>query len=217
MSHATTMSSARKGASLKQRGPIARRSFGAAFTSDQELEPFGHWFGRPLWVPPKGKSADLARTMLATRFWPRSAGRCWPDVVSKHRAEFTQVREIELHKASIRLSKGRLLVAVTEQDRFDTITDNVPDCVRTRLEEFLDGPGKRPGVKVSYLELMSPLEETEVIRHYAIEQVLTSEEFERLVARAAGTLPLVRDVFSRLRVRRGNPGCARRAAQARAL
>lgn len=298
MSHAMTLSSARLGARQRLRGPIARSSFGSAFTLDQELEPFAHWFGRPLWVPPKDKSKDLARTMLATRFWPRSAERCWPDVVSKHRAEFTQVREIELHKASIRLPKGRLLVAVTEQERFDTITDKVPDCVRTRLEEFLDGPGKRPGVKVSYLkplcfevgdmlmftnrdsvdaivqsireevfaeyrrlflrdlprrlldgasdavlaiprammdfyvdrqkkaieahhvklefmrrkaalatamihresfhstcsvndilELMSPLEEAEVIRHYAVEQDLTPSEFERLVEIAAGTLP----------------------------
>lgn len=284
--------------------PIAETMLGTPFTLDQELEPFARWFGRSLWVPPKNRSTDLAKTMLAAGFWPRSSHQAkgreksWAAAIAEHRAEFTHVREIELSKASIRLPKGRLLVAITERDGFDAITDNVPACVRTRLEEFLDGPGKRPGVKVYYLKplcievgnkllfttresveavvqriqdeafaeyrrlfasdlprrfldgtadaamaipramitfsmnrkkraleahhakleferrkiafaaamthresfhsvcsyddmlsVMSPLEEAEVIRHYAVEHDLSSAEFEQLVQLAAGTLP----------------------------
>ncbi len=81
-----------------------------------------------------------------------SRSKCWSGVVEKHRAAFQQVREIDLCKASIRLPKGKLFVSVTEQDRFDEITDVIPNCVRTRLEEFLEGPGKQKGVKVYYLK-----------------------------------------------------------------
>ena len=136
------------------RGPISARPF----TLDQELEPFACWSGRPLWVPPRGKSEAFARTMLASSVWPRSSfstparNHGWSAVLDAHRAEFAHVRGIDLFKASIRLPKGKLLVAITEQDRFDSITDTVPACVRTRLDEFLEGPGKRAGVKVYYLK-----------------------------------------------------------------
>lgn len=77
---------------------------------------------------------------------------CWATVLEEHRAVFQQVREIDLRQASIRLPKGKLFVSVTEQDRFDAITDVIPNCVRTRLDEFMAGPGKRAGVKVYYLK-----------------------------------------------------------------
>ncbi len=41
---------------------------------------------------------------------------------------------------------------MTEQQDFDKITDKVPNCVKTRLEEFLQGPGRRHGTKVYYLK-----------------------------------------------------------------
>jgi len=137
--------------------PAPRRVVGETvpstpFTLEQELEPFARWTGAAIWVPPKRAGTKFARTMLAAGFWPGSRERRWAAVVAAHRADFAQVREIELHKASIRLPKGRLLVTVTEQDRFDTITDDVPACVQTRLEEFLAGPGRREGVKVYYLK-----------------------------------------------------------------
>ncbi|MFM8893129.1 MAG: hypothetical protein ACKOTB_16200 [Planctomycetia bacterium] len=156
---ATAHNKGHKGPRKQLRGPIAAESvLGTPFTLDQELEPFARWAGRSLWVPPKDKASDLAATMLAATAWPRSShtpeGRRanWEAALAEHRADFTHVREIEMHKASIRLPKGRLLVAITAQDRFDSITDTVPACVQTRLEEFLDGPGRRPGVKVFYLK-----------------------------------------------------------------
>lgn len=81
-----------------------------------------------------------------------SKARRWQSVVDKHRSDFTQVREIDLFKASIRLPKGRFFVQVTEQKYFDKITDTIPACVQTRLDEFLAGPGKQQGVNVYYLE-----------------------------------------------------------------
>ena len=149
----------RKGPRRTLRGPIAAESvLGTPFTLDQELEPFARWAGRSLWVPPKDRAAELAASMLTSTTWPRSSrtpqGRRanWEAALAEHRGDFTHVREIEMHKASIRLPKGKLLVAITEQDRFDSITDTVPACVQTRLDEFLDGPGRRPGVKVFYLK-----------------------------------------------------------------
>ncbi len=118
----------------------------------QELSPFGTWVGEPLWVPPKDSSTEFAKTMLARHGWLSSKCECWSDIVNEHRRAFQQVREIDLHQASIRLPKGKLYVSVTEQNRFDEITDDIPKCVQTRLEEFLAGPGKRPGVKVYYLK-----------------------------------------------------------------
>jgi hypothetical protein len=122
------------------------------FTLDQELKPFGTWVDAPLWVPPKDSSVEMADSMLNGTSIFSSRSKSWDVIVEKHRDSFTQVREIELAKASIRLPKGKLFVTVTEQKHFDRINDDVPNCVRTRLEEFLDGPGKRPGVKVYYLK-----------------------------------------------------------------
>lgn len=122
------------------------------FTLDQELKPFGTWVGAPVWVPPKDSSTELAATMLRKSGWATSRQKRWASVVEEHRDSFTQVREIELAKASIRLPKGCLFVSVTEQKHFDRITDTIPACVQTRLDEFLAGPGKRCGVKVYYLK-----------------------------------------------------------------
>lgn len=121
-------------------------------TPDQELELFGRWVDKPIWVPPKDNSDDLAKSML-NRFGPfASKAECWKHVTKKHRDKFTQVREIELPKASIRLPQGSLYVTVTERDQFDEIEEQIPNCVQTRLDEFLAGPGKQRGVKVSYLK-----------------------------------------------------------------
>lgn len=155
MSHSTKHAAvARTRQARAVRGPISARPF----TLDQELEPFARWSGRPLWVPPRRRSEAFARTMLASTFWPRSSvsdaarQQAWSAVLDAHRSEFVHVRGIDLFKESIRLPKGKLLVTLTEQDRFDSITDKVPACVRTRLDEFLEGPGKRAGVKVYYLK-----------------------------------------------------------------
>jgi hypothetical protein len=122
------------------------------FTLEQELTPFGKWVSDPIWVPPKDASKELAKSML-NRFGAfASKERCWSAVTAEHRSKFTQVREFELDQASIRLPKGRLFVSVTEREDFDKITDDIPNCVRTRLEEFLEGPGSKPGVKVYYLK-----------------------------------------------------------------
>lgn len=121
-------------------------------TPNQDLEIFGRWTGKPIWVPPNDCSKDLAISML-NRFGPMtSKKKCWDAVTRQHRSKFTQVREFELPKASIRLPQGKLFVTVTEQENFDTIEDEVPACVQTRLDEFLAGPGKKRGVKVYYLK-----------------------------------------------------------------
>lgn len=129
-------------------GPDSSRPFSLA----QELEPFGTWVGEPIWVPPKDSSQDFAKFMLRRFGLLASKSDCWSAVLQEHRAAFQQVREIDLCKASIRLPKGRLFVSVTEQDRFAEISDPIPNCVRTRLDEFLEGPGKQRGVKVYYLK-----------------------------------------------------------------
>jgi hypothetical protein len=122
------------------------------FTLEQELEPFGTWIGDPIWVPPKDSSAAMAESMLSHSRPFTSKAKRWASVTEKHRTEFTQVREIDLIRASIRLPKGRFFVSVTEQQHFDQITDTIPDCVQTRLDEFLNGPDKKRGVKVYYLK-----------------------------------------------------------------
>ena len=124
----------------------------APFTLDQELKPFGRWVGKRIWVPPKESSEALAQSMLERRDRGQSIEALWKTVEKKHRNEFTQVREIELPQASIRLPQGRFFVTVTEQQHFDQITDTVPACVQTRLDEFLAGPGRQPGVRVYYLK-----------------------------------------------------------------
>jgi len=121
-------------------------------TPNQDLELFGRWVGDPIWVPPKDTSDELAKSML-NRFGPfASKEECWKHVTRKHRSTFTQVRAIELPKASIRLPQGTLYVMVTERDRFDEIEEEIPSCVQTRLDEFLAGPGEKRGVKVTYLK-----------------------------------------------------------------
>ena len=122
------------------------------FTLDQELEPFGTWSSKPIWVPPKDSSKAMASTMLDRTRAFTSKEKRWQAVLDEHRNEFTQVREIDLLKASIRLPKGKFFVTVTQQKDFDKITDTVPACVQTRLNEFLAGPGRKTGVKVYYLK-----------------------------------------------------------------
>ncbi len=124
----------------------------STFTLDQELEAFGTWTSEPIWVPPKDSSTEFAKSMLDRHGLLSSKCRCWSDIVDEHRASFQQVREIDLCKASIRLPKGKLFVSVTEREHFDEITDTIPNCVQTRLDEFLEGPGKQKGVKVYYLK-----------------------------------------------------------------
>ena len=122
------------------------------FTLEQELTTFGSWVGDSIWVPPKDSSEGLAQTMIKNSrlFTPKE--ELWESVIEEHRNEFTHVREIDLTKASIRLPQGKFFVSVLDQDHFDKIEEKVPACVQTRLEEFMDGPGKQPGVKVSYLK-----------------------------------------------------------------
>lgn len=127
------------------------RSF-RPFTLEQELEPFGAWVGDPLWAPPRDVSRSLAESMLQNSWAFVAMEKRWEQLTDLRRAEFTQVREIELYRDSIRLPMGRFFVSVTEQKDFDKITDDVPACVQTRLDEFLEGPGRRPGVKVYYLK-----------------------------------------------------------------
>ncbi len=121
-------------------------------TPKQDLELFGRWVGKPIWVPPNDSNKDLAISML-NRFGPLTTKKkCWDAVSRQHRNKFTQVREFELPKASIRLPQGKLFVTVTEQENFDKIEEEIPACVQTRLDEFLAGPGKKRGVKVYYLK-----------------------------------------------------------------
>lgn len=122
------------------------------FTLEQELEPFCRWVGEPIWAPPLDSAETLAESMLHRSRPFASRERRWEAVVEKHRNEFAQVREIDLIKPSIRLPQGRFFVSVTEQKHFDRIEEEIPDCVQTRLEEFLIGRGARTGVKVYYLK-----------------------------------------------------------------
>lgn len=137
---------------IKVLDPVAKPNSGRPHTPEQELTPFGKWTSDPTWIPPKDTSSELAKSML-DRFGPlASKSRCWEATVQENRSEFTQVREIELPKASIRLPQGRLFVTVTERKDFDKIEEEIPGCVQTRLDEFLAGPGKQRGVKVYYLK-----------------------------------------------------------------
>ena len=122
------------------------------FTLDQELEVFGSWIDAPIWVPPKKSNKAMAQFML-DQFGPMVAkDKRWDAVIGEFKSNFTQIREIDLVKASIRLPKGKFYVSVTEQEDFEKISDPIPACVQTRLDEFLEGPGKKPGVKVYYLK-----------------------------------------------------------------
>ncbi len=135
--------------------PDSNRNFDSAgqpHTPEQDLKHFGTWVGESIWVPPKNCSEDLAKSML-DRFGPfASKSKCWQATSDEFRSKFTQVREIELPQASIRLPKGRLFVTVTQRENFKDIQDPIPQCVKTRLDEFLAGPGKQRGVKVFYLK-----------------------------------------------------------------
>lgn len=122
------------------------------FTLEQELKPFGGWVGAPIWVPPKDASQTFPETMLRETRPFTSQSKRWEAVLRKHRSEFTQVREFDLYEPSIRLPKGKFFVTVTERKDFDKITDPIPACVQTRLDEFLSGPGKKWGTKVYYLK-----------------------------------------------------------------
>jgi hypothetical protein len=122
------------------------------FTLDQELEPFGSWVGEPVWVPPKDESSALADTMLGECRPFTGKEKRWTTVVKKHRNDFSQVREFDLFRSSIRLPQGKFFVTVTEQEDFDKITDTIPACVQTRLDEFLASPAMKRGAKVYYLK-----------------------------------------------------------------
>ncbi len=114
--------------------------------------PFGTWVGKPIWVPPKDASRTLADTMVRASRPFASQDQRWGAVVKAHRNDFTQVREFDLLQASIRLPQGKFFVTVTEEQHFDKITDPIPKCVQTRLEEFLSSPAKQRGAKVYYLK-----------------------------------------------------------------
>lgn len=133
------------------------------FTLEQELKPFGAWVGKPIWVPPKDASKALADTMLRESRAFTSQDNRWAAVVKKHRNDFTQVREFDLFQASIRLPQGRFFVTVTEQKDFDKITDQIPACVQTRLDEFLSGPAMQQGAKVYYLKPLCVEVEDELV------------------------------------------------------
>lgn len=122
------------------------------FTLEQELKPFGTWVGRPIWVPPKDANRTLAETMLSETRPFTAKDQRWSAAVEKHRDDFTQVREIDLDQASIRLPKGKFFVTVTEERHFDKITDRIPKSVQMRLDEFLSSPAKKAGAKVYYLK-----------------------------------------------------------------
>lgn len=130
-------------------------SISPPFTLDQELEPFGAWRGEPIWVPPQDESKTMADTMLRESRPFASQRARWAAVVKRHRSDFTQVREFDLFHDSIRLPQGKFFVTVTEQTDFDKITDPIPACVQTRLDEFLNGPAMKRGARVYYLKPLS--------------------------------------------------------------
>jgi hypothetical protein len=122
------------------------------FTLEQELKPFGSWVSEPIWVPPKDESKTMAETMLRESRPFASREKRWATVERKHRSHFTQVREFNLFQDSIRLPQGKFFVTVTEQEDFDKITDPIPACVQTRLDEFLSGRAMKRGARVYYLK-----------------------------------------------------------------
>ncbi len=94
---------------------------------------------------------------MRARRWPKPCcekrGRsALAAAFKQHRGDFTQVREFDLFQASIRLPQGKFFVTVTEQKNFDKITDTIPNCVQTRLDEFLSSPAMEQGAKVYYLK-----------------------------------------------------------------
>ena len=160
----------------------------SGFTLDQELTVFGRWTSDPIWVPPKDYTRPMVETMLSKHdIFSRRESR-WETVFRTHRDAFAQVRQIEMREASIRLPQDRLFVHVLEQKDFDKIEDRVPDCVQTRLDEFLSGPAKRLKAKVFYLKpLCVEMEDqliftTETELHSAIEEIReeVGREFRKL-------------------------------------
>lgn len=121
-------------------------------TPEQELTHFGSWASEPIWVPPSDSSSEIAKSMLNRFGLFASKAECWQAMIREHREKFTQVRKLELPRASIRLPEGQVFVTVTERERFHEIEDPIPPSVQTRLEEFLAGRGKQRGVKVYYLK-----------------------------------------------------------------
>ena len=123
----------------------------------------------------------LAESMLRQKGYFTPIEKRWNRAVRKHRREFTQVREIELFEASIRLPKGRFFVSVTEQDKFDQIEETIPACVQTRLEEFLEGPGRLRNAKVSYLKPLCVEVDDELILTSRADLLKTIDEIREQV------------------------------------
>ena len=168
-----TVKGSTAGKSIQSRESFHRRP--QPHTPTQDLEHFGSWVSEPIWVPPNDSSKELANAVL-NQFGPlASKKKCWDAVTAQHRDKFTQVREFELPKASIRLPQGRLFVTVTERENFDSIEDEVPACVQSRLDEFLTGPGKKRRVKVDYLKRLCIEVNDELI-------FTTSEELNAAIA-----------------------------------
>ncbi|MEL7267623.1 MAG: hypothetical protein AAFP69_22820, partial [Planctomycetota bacterium] len=119
---------------------------------DQELTTFARWTSEPIWVPPKDNDVPMADSILRQHHPWSDRDNMWRAAVRDHREKFTQVREIEMHKASIRLPDGRLYVSVLNADQFDQIEEVVPDCVQTRLDEFMNGPAQRLNARVYYIK-----------------------------------------------------------------
>ena len=153
---------------------------------EQELELFCKWKSGPIWVPPKDTSSELARTMLNKCGPFASKEDCWKVVLKEHRSSFTHVRAIELPKSSIRLPKGQIYVSVTDQKNFDKIEEPIPNCVQTRLEEFLAGPRNKRGTKVYYLKPLCIEADSQLI-------FTSKEEIE------AATLQIQEEVFAEYR------------------
>jgi hypothetical protein len=130
---------------VSQEGPLWQ-------ATRQELDTIGAWASDPIWAPPLDSAETLADEMVKLSKPFTSMEKRWEAVVGKHKSEFTQVREIDLPRASIRLPQGKFFVAVTEQKNFDKITETIPDSVQSRLDEFLYEHGDRPGLRVSYLK-----------------------------------------------------------------
>ena len=94
----------------------------------------------------------LAETMLRESRPFASKEKRWASVVKKHRTDFTQVREFDLFQASIRLPQGKVLCHGYRAKGLRQDYRPIPNCVQTRLEEFLSGPAKKRGAKVYYLK-----------------------------------------------------------------
>ncbi|MEM6469088.1 MAG: hypothetical protein AAF802_05920 [Planctomycetota bacterium] len=94
----------------------------------------------------------MAETLLEKHTPNSSKSAMWKTIRQKHAETFTQVRQLKMAEASIRLPEAKLFVQVIPQDQFDTITDPIPRCVRTRLDEFVSGPQQQLGAKVYYVK-----------------------------------------------------------------